>query len=437
MAGIKIVNLPTAASPNSSDIFPIVNNNLTKQVSFFNAATSIGVIASASPNYLIVPVTDNATTNGTNLLNTYIAATSLTPNASARSSTNRAVVFLPPATYNLGSSTLRLNISGVDIVGLTRDASHVIITSSNTTATISQTANDVRCIGFTINSTVSAPGWVPSNNLSLTYWENVTFSSISANNISGTFKNCKSNNFKGVVGGFAGYAGVVSGTFTNCIGNNSGSSGGGFVGRYGTASGTFTNCTGNNIGEGGGGFAGNLGLCPGTFINCTGNNSGSNGGGFAGFGFLADASGTFTNCTGNNSGSNGGGFAGSSGLCSGAFTDCRGTNSGPDGGGFVGMQGKASGTFTNCIGNNTGTGGGGFAGYLFAVASGTFINCTGTNSGSSGGFIGDSSITSGTFINCRSTDTTLPALTNSGIATKPACYINCLDGSGNLVNGSA
>jgi hypothetical protein len=51
--------------------------------------------------------------------------------------------------------------------------------------------------------------------------------------------------------------------------------------------------------------------------------------------------------------------------------------------------------------------------------------------------VGPGGITRGQFINCISTDTTLPALTNSGVSTKPACYINCLDSSGNLVNGSA
>jgi len=410
MAGIRIRDLPTAASPNLSDVFPIVNNNLTKQVSFFNAATSIGVIASTSPNYLIVPVTDNATTNGTNLLNTYIAATSLTPNASARSSTNRAVVFLPPATYNLGSSTLQLNTSGVDIVGMTRDQNHVTITGSNTTATISQTANDVRCIGFTINSTVSAPGWVPSNNLSLTYWENVTFSSISANNISGTFKNCQSTNLVTYGGGFVDRAGIASGTFIDCIGSNNGAFGGGFVGgEISTASGIFINCTGLNTGTQGGGFVGLIGTASGTFTNCTGSNVGVQGGGFVG-GVNSIASGTFVNCTG--------------------------TNTGNDGGGFVGGTGTASGIFTNCTGSNSGVQGGGFIGSL-GTASGTFINCTGSNTSGSGGLVSIDGISSGRFINCVSTDITLPALVNSGVPTRPACYINCLDSSGNLVNGSA
>jgi hypothetical protein len=439
MAGIRIRDLPTATSPNSSDVFPIVNNNLTKQVSFFNAATSLGVIFNTTPNYIIIPVTDNAVTNGTNLLSAYTTATTLTPNASARSSTNRAVVFLPPATYNLGSSTLLLNTSGVDIVGLTRDQNHVTITSSNTTATISQTANDVRCIGFTINNTVSAPGWVPSNNLSLTYWENVTFSSISANNISGTFKNCKSTNVLSDHGGFIRQGGIASGTFIDCIGINSGNNGGGFVGYGGTASGTFTNCTGTSR-DFGGGFVGLGGTASGTFNNCTGSNNSGGGGGFVGYG--GTASGTFIDCVGTNKGISGGGFVGSNGAASGTFINCTGSTVSMFGGGFVGsFSTTVSGIFINCSGSNTGTeDSGGFAGRGGSV-SGTFINCNGSNTSiSGGGFAPKQSFGSsfrGAFINCISTDVTLPVLTNSGIASKPACYINCLDSSGNLVNGSA
>jgi hypothetical protein len=632
MAGIKIVNLPTAASPNSSDIFPIVNNNLTKQVSFFNAATSIGLLSTppitvtlgsrtsatqtlglASPvnvipftfnqfnprlgiltnithrivssqvaggfnvyaigpnsvtvqapsdffimydlqgsnadyntagngrvsyqtspstplvvpagqsrsfsviptnlllpgvptvtnlfsyadrytgvgtvrfdafhspavtifggaynyspnvvnqtvmeliyeyipatvstttssNYLIVPVTDNATTNGNNLLNAYAAATTLTPNASALSSTNRAVVFLPPATYNIGSTTLQLNTSGVDIVGMTRDASHVTITSSNTIATIYQTANDVRCIGFTIRNTgAGGYGWVPSSNLTLTYWENIIFDTINASILSGTFKNCRSTNFVSSRGGFVGPSGTASGTFINCTGINTGNDGGGFIGSNGIASGIFTTCTGTtNTGTRGGGFVGYYGIVTGTFINCTGINTGDNGGGFIGDSGSASNTATFTSCIGSNTGFYGGGFIGRFGTASGTFTNCTGSNTGISGGGFVGQGGSSSNTaiFTSCIGRNSdNTNSGGFVGQS-GIASGTFTNCIGTSTIflGQGGIIGSGGTVSGIFISCILSDLFLPGLTASGLPAKPACYVNCLDGSGRLVNGSA
>jgi hypothetical protein len=440
MPGVRIPNLPTATSPLSSDVFPIVSNNTTGQVSFFNAATSVALTNTASPNYVFVSVSDNAVANGSNLLNAYATACTFTPNASALSSTNRAVVFLPSANYNLGSSSLNLRSQYVDIVGLTRDASHVNITSSSSTATISQTANDIRVIGLTVSNIVSAAGWSPSSNLSLTYWENVTFSSISANNLSGTFKNCKSTNSIESQGGFVKASGTASGTFIDCTGANTGGfDGGGFVGQYGTASGTFTNCTGTNLTNSGGGFVGGSGLASGTFYTCTGVNSGASGGGFVGN--MGIASGNFYNCTGTNSGDFGGGFVGYSSVgnadASGNFYNCTGTNTGTKGGGFVGMFGRLTGRFFNCTGTNTGTDGGGLTGYS-CRPSGTFINCIGVNTGTGGrGLFGPYATVQATVINCTTTDATLPALINSGVAAKPACYINCLDGSGNLVNGSA
>ena len=108
------------------------------------------------------------------------------------------------------------------------------------------------------------------------------------------------------------------------------------------------------------------------------------------------------------------------------------------GGGFAGQRGTASGIFTDCNGRNTGNNGaGGFVGAV-GIASGTFINCIGANSGvNSGGLVGLNATTNGRFINCISNDITLPTLTTSGLSAKPACYVNCLDGSGRLVNGSA
>jgi hypothetical protein len=454
MADTRISNLTVFTSPLSGDVFPIVNNNITKQVSLYNAFNTAGILTS-TPNYIYVTTGSSASANGINLLNAYVKATILTPNTSALSSTNRTTLILFPGTYDLGLSSLSLNTQYVDIIGMTRDASHVTITSSNSSATITQTANDVRCIGLTIGSTVSAAGWSPSNNLSLTYWENVTFSSISANNLSGTFKNCKSTNSIASQGGFVRQDGVASGTFINCTGTNTGSEGGGFVGRAGVYTGIFTDCIGINSGVKGGGYigflGGYLGTSSGTFINCTGTNTGTDGGGFVGASFSlaarSIAAGVYTNCTGTSTNCDScGGFVGIFGIASGVFTNCTGIcYYGSGGGGFAGHQGIISGTFNNCTGVRVGyyVGGGGKGGGDFVSLgsiTGRLINCVAGTSWSNGGGI------SGQLINCIMIPTnyteippgpgTYPALTSSGLSAVPACYVNCLDGSGRLVNGS-
>jgi hypothetical protein len=441
MANLSITDLPVVTTPNQSDIIPYINiaTSTTCKITLNDAIKAAGALPAKASNYIYVPSSNNALTNGTSLLDAYTTGKTLTPGGSALSSTNRVSIILDPGNYNLGSSSLTLDTQYIDIIGLTKEASHVTITSSNGTSTIIQTANDVRSIGYTIKNTGGAGGWKPSNNLTLTYLENIIFTvdQISSNIIlSGTFKNCKATNSVNNGGGFVGSYGIASGTFIDCTGTNTGTNGGGFVGYSGTASGTFTNCTGSNTGASGGGFVGQFGVASGTFTNCSGTNTntGINGGGFAGREGIA--SGIFINCSGSNTASSGGVFTGWSGIISGTFTNCIGTNTGEAGGGFVG-PGTVSGTFINCTGTNTGAYGGGFAGQSSTVL-GTFINCTGTNTNvTGGGFLGYLSYARARFINCISTDLTLPTLTNSGDATKPACYINCFDGSGNLVNGSA
>jgi len=348
MADTKISQLSLDASPLPSDVFPIYSNNTTSQVSLSGALNAVGLV-NTTANYVIVPVTNSATTNGTNLLNAYATACTLTPGGSALSTTNRTVVLIPPGTYTT-STGLQLNTQYVDIVGISSDANHAIIDKVN------QTANDVQVS----NITVARNGCSLASNLSLTVWTNCIVSNNNDN--SGSFGN-----------------NILSGTFTNCTGsNNGGNSGGGFAGPSATLSGTFTNCVGTNSGASGafgGGFGGQNSTLSGTFTNCTGSNNNSpSGAGFGGSG--ATLSGTFTNCKGSNiSGPYGGGFAGTSATLSGTFTNCVGTNSGFFGGGFS-NTGTVSGTFINCIGSNNGPGeGSSFAG-SGAILSGTFTNCT-------------------------------------------------------------
>jgi len=435
MADTKISNLTVITSPLSSDVFPIVNNNVTKQVSLYNAFNAAGVITS-TPNFIYVTSGSSASANGTNLLNSYTTATTLTPNSLPLDSTNRTTLVLFPGNYNLGLSSLNLNTQYVDIVGLTRDASHVTITSSNSTATILQTANDVRCIGFTINSVVSAPGWSPSSNLSQTYWENVTFNSISANNLSGYFKNCTSTNTIAGEGGFVRSSGTASGTFDGCTGisinNTNYAGGGGFVGNYGTASGKFINCVGTSINNadraGAGGFVGLRGKASGTFISCVGSSPGqSECGSIVGSGnnTLGEVSGIFYNCrfpdqqlAGQNS------FITSSSI----FYNCYMPY------GCL-TQYTNAGNFYGCIMGGL-VYGSTFGSWSSSWFGGICDGCIFTSSPVLGYADGKQVMNKGQLRNCTFLDTTLPTLTSSGDATKPACYVNCLDGSGRLVNGS-
>jgi hypothetical protein len=415
MADTRISNLTVITSPLSSDVFPIVNNDITKQISLYNAFNTVGIFTS-TPNFIYVTTGSSASANGINLLNAYTTATTLTPNTSALNSTNRTTLVLFPGNYNLGSSSLNLNTQYVDIIGLTRDASHVTITSSNSTATISQTANDVRCIGFTVAG--SGPGWSPNNNLSSTYWENVTFNSISANNLSGYFKNCKSTNTISGQGGFVRQSGTASGTFIDCTGINTsfGAAGGGFVGQSSVISGIFINCTGTNAANSGGGFIGQNSTASGTFTNCTGKNTGSVGGGFVGYGSGSKASGIFINCTGTDTTAAGGSFTAPAAKITGKLYNCISNGS-------FARDSVVSGIFYNCIGDSYTTGSGNqLSGQLYGCIAKTDIS-------------GSIAIT-GQLINCISAESTLPTLTSSGLSATPACYVNCLDGSGRLINGS-
>jgi hypothetical protein len=350
-----------------------------------------------SANYVTVKVTDNAITNGNNLLAAYALAKTVTPNAIALSTSNRLAVILPAATYDLGTQSLILDTQYIDIVGSTSDRSKHYITSNLGAAnrgTVQQTANDVKLYNLTIEnsnttyspaySSTDPAAYFPSTNLNLTYVENVLFTSNSTNvwsmrmviEYSGTFIDCI-----GGINSFSGGLGTASGTFTNCTGGLES------FGSYGTANGNFINCTG-----GIGSFGGSGGAASGTFKDCTGGDysfggepgGSANGnftnctGGINSFGGTVNAGGTFTNCTGGI-----GSFGGSGGAASGTFKDCTGGI-----GSFGGNGGTASGTFTNCSGGDYS-----FGGAISSTA--VLTNCTGGDySFASGGAI------NGTLTNC-------------------------------------
>ena len=283
-----------------------------------------------SANYITVKVTDDAITNGNNLLAAYALAKTKLPNGASLSSSNRLVILLPVAKYDLGTKSLTLDTQYIDIVGSTSDRSKHYITSNVgviSRGTVQQTANDVDLFNLTIEnsnttntistfSDTNPAAYFPNTNLNLTYIENVLFTSNSSSawsmriaiQYSGTFKDCT-----GGTSSFGSQTGTLSGTFINCTGGDYSFGGAGnFI--SGTLSGTFINCTGGNYSFGGGVIAG--GTLTGIFTNCIGGNYA-----FAStqFGSGGSISGIFTNCTGGNFS-----FRANTTFHNGNFVNCKG-----------------------------------------------------------------------------------------------------------------
>ena len=317
-----------------------------------------------SANYVTVKITDNAITNGNNLIATYASAKAKTPNGSALSASNRLAIILPPAIYDLGTQSLTLDTQYIDIIGSTNErGKHHIKSNVATTSrgVIRQTANDVKLINLKIENTgyygvafgsTDAAAYFPDSNLNNTYVENVEFRGYRLLNAARTLSMRRSIEY--------------SGTFIDCKATDGAnyspeySFGGG---SGGIASGTFINCEGGTYSFGG------QSIASGTFIDCkAGNNS---------FGAFGTASGNFENCIGEEN------SFGAYGIASGNFTNCIGGYS------SLGAAGNATGTFINCEGGNYSFG-------AFGDSTGTFINCTGGDY--SFGAFGN---VNGTFINCR------------------------------------
>ena len=346
----NVANIATKASSST-----VIASQAAQDAVIATKADATDVLPRVGEAHVLVTVTDNATTNGTNLLAAYAEAKALTPHGAALSATNRAVVIVPPGSYDLGTGQLTLDAEFVDLVGLTtnHDSQYIFGTSNGVgTGVLGQTADDVRIenllvectrLSGSVDSTSSTPAaYFPDSNKPATVVRNCRFTANNSNawsmriaiEYAGSYENCTSGNNS------FGTHGTASGTFTNCT------AGGFSFGAYGTASGTFTRCTG-------------------------GASFGSYGG--------STASGTFTDCTSNNNS-----FGGSGGTASGTFTNCTGTSA------AFGGFGTASGTFTNCTGTTSAFGGDG-------TASGTFVNCTGGSL--SFGFSGDA--TGGKFYFCN------------------------------------
>jgi hypothetical protein len=289
--------------------------------------------------YIIVEVTADPVVNGQNLLAAYAEAKTLTPHGQSLSTSNRAVVLLPPGQYDLQTTTLALDAEYVDLEGLSadRDKQHIHGTTVVTdTGVISQTANDVRLANLFVeitrdsgDITPSKPAaYFPEGDETTTVIRNCHFKAVDETYAYSMRTDIEYPGTYEQVTGYTrafGTGAAASGTFTDCTGGDAS-----FGGDQGTASGTFTNCTGGDASFGGG-----RATASGTFTGCNG--------GMWSFGGDGTASGTFTDCTGEF-----GSFGGNGGTASGTFTRCTGGES-AFGGGSGGTA--AGGVFRYCIGD--------------------------------------------------------------------------------------
>jgi hypothetical protein len=207
-------------------------------------------------SYVIPKVTNNNTTNGTNLLAAYTTAKGLTPGGNAIGSTNQVILLLLPGVYDLGTGQLALDTAYVNVVGVVDYLGAVLITSNVSTlskGTITQTADNVAIQNITVRNSNTTVTPVPDATDPAAYW--------ATTNLPGTsIKNCKfladdthvwtmrlavnySGTYTDVIAGkwaFGGStSGVASGTFTRCQGGI-----GAFGGAGGTMSGLIDSCTG-------------------------------------------------------------------------------------------------------------------------------------------------------------------------------------------------
>ena len=261
----------TLTTPQQSQARANIGAASSAQGAKADTALQAGVLGLGVNSVMVDASADSALANGTALLAAYTAAKLLTPSGAALSATNRAVVFVAPGRYDLGTTPLVLDTPYIDLIGLSRNRDDAVITaaiSTNDSGTLMQTASDVHIANLTLLCTVgnaasfSSPqkpaAYMPWSNLSLTVMTNVkcqgfnnAISMRSGVEYSGTFTDCESNTI-----GF-GYGGMASGTFTNCL------TGAGF-GYQAAAPGRFVHCRATGTGFGFGSVS------SGTYIDCEG-----------------------------------------------------------------------------------------------------------------------------------------------------------------------
>ena len=148
---------------DANDVF--ASRTQVQSVPFAKQAGNVGLPENGTA-HVVVQTTDNAVTNGVNLLAAYAAAKALTPNGNAISATNRAVVLVSPGSYDLGTGQLTLDAEFVDLVGLStaRDGQYLFGTSNGAnTGVLAQTADNVRIENLLVHCT-RASGGISFNN---------------------------------------------------------------------------------------------------------------------------------------------------------------------------------------------------------------------------------------------------------------------------------
>ena len=292
----------------------MIDTDRRRQVRFTGLSSYVDLYSTTST--VEVGAYGNAVENGNSFKNAYTSAKALTPNGSALSSTNRAVLILGAGQYDLGGSAFTIDGEFVDIVVAANLLSHPesLITKQIavfTNGNFDVTANDVLIYGLNGDGTMNA---AINSSKPLQVWQSCSFA------------------------GGPSFSPYADGVFINCYGSS--------------------RCFGND--EGGGSSAG-------TFIDCVSVGLDTFGGGGV------DAEGTYIRCKSKSVGVAGGPF-GSGADASGYFEDCEAATDGSFGGYDGGSIGVASGTFVRC----KGTGNFSFAG--FSTFSGTAKNCeSGTN----------------------------------------------------------
>ena len=293
----------------------MIDTERRRQVRFTGLSSYVDLYSTTST--VEVGAYGSAVENGNSFKNAYTSAKALTPNGSALSSTNRAVLILGAGQYDLDGSTFTIDGEFVDIVVAANLLSHPesLITKQMavfTNGNFDVTANDVLIYGLTGDGTMNA---AINSSKPLQVWQSCSFA------------------------GGPSFSPYADGVFINCYGSS--------------------RCFGNDE-------AGN-GSSAGTFIDCVSVGSSTFGGGGV------DAAGTYIRCKSKLVAASGGPF-GSGAAASGYFEDCEAATSGSFGGYDGGSIGVASGTFIRC----KGTGNFSFAG--FSTFSGIAKHCeSGTN----------------------------------------------------------
>lgn len=409
-----------------------VDTDPTTGFSLYSAPSTGAYIPRVGSNYIVPNANGTYLENGANLSAALTALSSFTPNGSALSATNRAELLLMPGEYD-AATVFTLSAEFVDIIGISRNASDVILKGA--THTLVQTAANVRIKNLTLKSTglITEFAYNPTTNNPLTILDNVIFDVSGASlsmppsiEYSGVYKNIVINHSSSSSNKSFGSdtSGIASGVFENItINTTSAVPDYSFGGVGGSASGTFTNC--KVIGASFVAAFGSLaGTTIGTFTNCH-TVAASNDLSFGSSLTSITSASSFTDCSSTALAGESHAFGGASttiagtftrcitkslvaysfgrqGNCSGTFIDCRSYATGVNSsfGGEAG--GNASGVFRRCSADAL-TGNYSFGGYGGTV-SGTLDQCIATGTSSSMYAFGGSGVCGGTLSNCKATN---------------------------------